>query len=164
MASRKMGILACVGAVLLLVLALVMAAGQPAHSAPEPEAPTVSDAWIRLPVVAGRPAAAYFTLMGGRGADRLLGVEARAPIRAEMHETIRNGGAMSMAPLKILPVAAKAHLMFAPGGRHVMLFGLPKTAKPGDMIPLTLKFERAGMVRIDAVARSGIDAGAHSHH
>jgi copper(I)-binding protein len=45
-----------------------------------------------------------------------------------------------------------------------MLYGLPRNAKPGDRVPLTLRFERAGAVRIDAVARSGSDAGSHAHH
>lgn len=164
MASRTMGILACVGAVLLLVLALFLATTRSAHSAPAAQPPTVSDAWVRLPVVAGRPAAAYFMLMGGKAADRLVSVQAVAPVRAEMHETVKKGGAMSMLPVASVAVAANGHLMFEPGGRHIMLFGLAKSVKPGDRIPLTLKFERGGVVRIAAVARSGTDAGAHSHH
>ena len=37
--------------------------------------------WVRLPAVAGRPGAAYFTIHGGAQADTLLAVSTPAALR-----------------------------------------------------------------------------------
>src|SRR3546814_16450658 len=50
----------------------------------------VSDAWVRLPAVAGRPAAAYFTVHGYSKDSTLIDVADPVSIRTEMHETMRS--------------------------------------------------------------------------
>lgn len=102
--------------------------------------PTVADAWVRLPAVPGRPAAAYFTARGGDLDVRLSRVESPAAARAEMHQSMANG----MRPLSGVPVRAGAEVAFAPGGRHIMLFDPDPGLKPGDTTPLRLTFERIG--------------------
>lgn len=87
----------------------------------------VDGAWVRLPAVPGRPAAAYFRVMGGRDATRLIGVEVDGARRSELHES-GNGG---MRRLADLPIPADTIVEFGPGGRHVMLFGLDPRLKAG---------------------------------
>lgn len=164
MVARRMGLAACVLAVLLLAVALVSGAlAQPTPTA----GPQVSDAWIRLPAVAGRPAAGYLMIMGGADADRLTGVTSPLAARVEMHETRAQGGAMRMLPVKSLDVAARSHIMFAPGAKHLMLFGLSPAAKSGTKIPLTLTFTNGGPVTVEATARAAGEAPSspgHGHH
>ena len=157
--AKRMGAVACALAVLLLAVALVT--GSLAHSAPAELA--VTDAIIRLPVVPGRPAAGYFMIRGGVQPDRLLSV-ASPLARIEMHETMSHGGAMRMVPLKSVPVAAGRQLAFANGGKHLMIFGLPTSLKPGDRLKLTFTFEKAGAVPVEAIARSAVDAASHAHY
>ena len=158
---KRMGWAACALAVLLLGLAVVT--GGLARSA-EIERPAVSMAAVRLAPVAGRPAAGYFMIMGSRKADRLLGVDAPKPIRVEMHETKMAGGAMTMAPLASLAVGPNAHIMFEPGGKHLMLYDVPATVKAGGKIKLTFRFEKTGPVTVDADVRSAGDAvPSHNH-
>lgn len=109
-----------------------------------------SDAWVRLPAVAGRPGAAYFTLHGGDKADTLLAVSTPAALRAELHETMDHQGTKSMRPAGDVAVPAKGRVEFAPGGRHVMLFDLGPNVRPGTRIPLALAF--AGGKRIEVQA------------
>lgn len=106
----------------------------------QPAEPALEKAWIRLPAVAGRPGAAYFTLKGGRVADKVVGVSSRAAKRAELHETTKQNGVNSMQPLGELALGAAENVVFAPGGKHVMLFDLAASVKAGDRIPLTLSF------------------------
>jgi len=40
-----------------------------------------------------------------------------------------------------------------PGSFHVMLFGLTRDLKTGDMVDFTLQFEKAGSVSIKAQVR-----------
>ncbi|NIJ19666.1 hypothetical protein FHS95_001335 [Sphingomonas naasensis] len=123
---------------------LLAGCGQPAELGAD-------KAWVRLPAVAGRPAAAYFTLHGGAQADTLLAVSTPAALRVELHQTTDHQGVKSMQPIHDVPVPAKGAVEFAPGGRHVMLFDIGPGVKPGTRIPLALAF--AGGKRIEVQAQ-----------
>lgn len=101
----------------------------------------VEDAWVRLPAVPGRPAAAYFNVEGGPQARTLHRVTADQAVRAEMHESMAKGAATTMRPIEAVPIAAGREVRFEPGGRHVMLFDLDRRAKPGTTTMLTLTFD-----------------------
>jgi len=104
----------------------------------QPKAVSVDKAWIRLAAVPSNPSAAYFTLKGGPKDATLTGVSTVAAMRSEMHESMNAGGMMSMAPLKLVALRAGGEVKFAPGGKHVMLYGLKATA--GGAVPLTFTF------------------------
>jgi hypothetical protein len=161
--DRNLGIAACVTALLLLVAAAI---GGRALAAP-PTPPAVTSAWIRLPVVAGRPAAMYATIRGGPLADRLIAVEGPKSARFELHANTADNGVMRMKPLVGLPVNAGQKIEMKPGGMHVMVFGLPDT-KPDTRVPLTFVFEKAGRVAVSAHAMSAtapeMKPGEHAHH
>lgn len=102
--------------------------------------PRATQAWVRLPAVAGQPAAAYFTVSSG-SADRLVKVETALAERAELHESMAGAhGMMTMKPLAGVDVPAGGAVTFAPGGRHVMLFGLDPQVKAGTGVPLRFGF------------------------
>lgn len=107
---------------------------------PSPEAKpglTLSDGRLTMPAVMGNPGAAYFTLKnGGDKPATLAAVFIDGAEKAEMHET--KGG--SMAPLTALEVKAGEEVKFAPGGKHVMAFGLKPDLSPGSSVELTLTF------------------------
>lgn len=126
--------------------AAAAALAAPAYAA----APMVNDAWIRLPAVPGRPAAAYFSIMGMGTADRLVEVSSPLATRAEMHTMSMDAGVMKMLPLPVIDIPARGTIAFAPGGRHVMLYTLMPAAKPGSPLPLALRFEKAGTILVNA--------------
>ena len=105
------------------------------------EAPSASDAWVRLAAVPGRPAAAYFTLHGGAKPAVLAQVSAPGVGRIELHESRMTGnGMMAMDALANVPVPAGGTVAFAPGGNHAMLFDVPANLTPGGSIALTFRF------------------------
>ena len=118
---------------LLLVPAIVAVS-----ACQQPQGVTAGKAWIRLAAVSSNPSAAYFTLKGGPKDMTLIGVSTTAAVRSEMHESMNTGGMMSMAPLKLVALRAGGEVAFAPGGKHVMLYGLK--AAPGATVPLTFTF------------------------
>ena len=72
-----------------------------------------------------------------------------------MHQSmVMNGMAMMHAVPEGVAVPAKGKAVLAPGGYHLMLIGLKAASKAGDTIPLTLKFARAGQVKIDLAVRT----------
>lgn len=90
-----------------------------------------------LPAVPGNPGAAYLTVANGNTSEATVAaVYVSDAERAEMHET--KGGAM--APLRTVPVPAGQSVAFAPGGKHVMVFGIAESVKPGGAAELTLTF------------------------
>jgi len=113
-------------------------------------APMVHDAWVRLPAVPGRPAAAYFTIMGMGTADRLVEVSSPLATRTEMHTMAMDAGVMKMLPLPVVAIPARGNVAFAPGGNHVMLYTLMPAAKLGTPLPLALRFEKAGIILVNA--------------
>ena len=152
-----------------LLLAAAAALLAPAALAAAPAAPvTVTAAWVRLPAVPGRPAAAYFTLTGGAVAARLTGVASPAAKRAEMHRSATADGIASMAAVAEVAIPPRAIVRFASGGYHVMLFGLDSKLRPGQPVPLTLRFAGGGTTTVaaKAVAAGGDDgmAGMHGMH
>ena len=109
-------------------------------SCSQPNELSVDGAWVRLGAVAGRPAAAYFTVHGGPAPATLISVTTDVAIKAEMHETMAKDGVTSMAPLTRVEIPANTDVAFAPGGRHVMLFDMNSGIKPADRVMLTFAF------------------------
>ncbi|UAJ11468.1 copper chaperone PCu(A)C [Glacieibacterium megasporae] len=106
----------------------------------------------------GRPAAGYFTLETRAAPIELIAVE--SPLaRIEMHGMSMAGEVMRMDRLPSVRVAANERMRFAPGGRHLMIFNLPSTFKPGETVPLMFRFNGGTMIKVEAVASAaGADA------
>lgn len=119
---------------------------------------TVDNAAVSLPVVSGRPGAAYFTVRGGAQATTLVAVSSPAAIRAEMHEMKHEGEMMTMAPLKDVAIPAGSTVEFKSGGKHVMLFDLSPALRSGDTIPLRLSFADGRTIEVKAAARAAGDS------
>jgi hypothetical protein len=145
----------------LLVVALAGGSGLviPAK-AQETAAPRVSGAWLRLPAVAGRPAAGFFEAAAAPG-DALVGVSSPLAGRIEMHSMTNVDGVMRMRAEPRFAVPESGTLAFAPGGSHLMLFDLAGSVKPGDRVPLELRFASGAKVSVDAEAKPA--GTAHSH-
>lgn len=138
-----------------LILAALLAA--PALAGPAIE---VTEAWAR-PSIPNRPGAAYLEIRNaGDAPDRLVGVRAAGAEAAELHEARQKDGMMTMAPVEAIEVPAGETVKLAPGGFHVMLFGLAKPLAEGDTLGLTLEFEQAGEIAVAApVMRGGMGTG-----
>jgi len=110
----------------------------------------VDKSWVVLAAVPGNPAAAYFTIHGGPQANALISVSVEPAIKSEIHESVSKDGMMTMAPLDSVPVPAKSTVVFAPGGKHVMLFELRSTVKPGGTLQLQMNFSGGDKLLVDA--------------
>lgn len=155
--ERVIGWGACVMAVVLLVAALV-------GSRVEAATPLRAErAEVALATVPGRPAAGYFALSGGPATL----VSAASPLaeRIEMHSSSMAGGVMSMDKLPAVMVRAGRPVTFAPGGSHLMIFGLAASVKPGSTVPLLLRFADGQTLRVEARAVApGMAMEMHEGH
>lgn len=132
--------------------------------APEEPRVEVTNAWVRLPAVPGRPGAAYFTMSANNDPNRLAGVASPRIERIELHGSGMEGGMMRMAPLGPGETTfdQDGQLVFEAGGKHAMLFGLDPALRPGDRVALTFQFEPASPVTVEAQVVSAGDAAPES--
>jgi periplasmic copper chaperone A len=137
-----------------------------------PKQQQIEQAWVRLPAVAGNPAAAYFTIRGGSVADRLMSVSSPLAVRAELHDMSMEGGAstgsegsmMKMAAIEGgVELAKNATISFAPGGKHVMLFDVSPQASAGRKIPLNFAFASGVTLTHEADLVAAGDDEPHAH-
>jgi copper(I)-binding protein len=127
-----------------LTLLLTLAAPVHAQTAPKVEA-----AWAR-PTVAGQSGGGGFLkITGGSVNDRLVSASAGVSKVVELHTMEMDGNVMRMRPIDAIEVPAGATVELKPGGRHVMFMGLTQALKAGTSFPLTLRFEKAGEVKVD---------------
>lgn len=137
----------------LPILAALAAIALSACSPGAEEAPSgpVENAWVRLPAVDGSPAAAYFTLNGGEDGDTLIAVDSARVATIELHETMSEGGAMRMQPVMSVDVPAGESVVFEPGGKHAMLFGIDTEVTAGTPLELNFRFDSGRDVTVEAV-------------
>lgn len=129
---------------------------------------TVTNAWARATPPGATVAAVYLTLDNSAGQpDRLLSVASPRARSAEVHATFRDGELVRMRKVEPLHVAAGERAVLAPGGTHVMLLGLGTPLVQGERVPLVLRFELAGEIRVEAGVLAGgatSPQAGHEHH
>ncbi len=143
------------------IAAVVLVSCGPAPGAQAP-AITITDAWARPAMMSGdghgmgMNSAVYFVVRNSGGqADRLIGASTAVAGRAELHETREEGGVMRMVPVPAVEIPAGGEVAFRPGGLHIMLMDLKRDLKVGDSFELTLRFERAGELKLSVPVRQG---------
>lgn len=111
----------------------------------------VMDAWAR-PAASGDNGAVYFIISNATDTDdRLLSVSTDVASAAEVHVSMMDSnGVMSMQMQEAFAIPAQQEVIFKPGGLHVMLIGLSQDLNIGDTISLTLNFEAAGSITVQA--------------
>jgi copper(I)-binding protein len=131
----------------------------------------VQDAWVRPAPLEGGNGAAYMVIRNnGTEDDALLSVATDIAQTVQIHETFTMAGEgdqgmgdmgddsdmagemMGMRPVESIPVPAKGSATLEPGGYHVMLMGV-EPLEVGQKVTLTLTFEHAGTVQVEAEVR-----------
>jgi len=144
-------------ATVLLCLASIAGAG-PAGEL------VVKDAWARATPPGAGVAAAYLTIVGGAEDDRLVGVRSEVAAMAQVHSVTEVDGVARMREAGRVEVAARATLVLAPNGLHVMLMNLSRPLVAGERFIVTLTFARAGARDVSVVVIAPDQAAPPAHH
>lgn len=156
--------------ILITVLTVLTLAAAQCGSAPAPQ-PAVSDE-PQINIVdsfarASQPnGAVYLTLINEGGvADTLVSAQTDTADAAELHETkVDDRGVAKMTPLDALELPAGQSVKLEPGGKHLMLIGMPEGVAVGDKISLTLNFEKSGPQTIEVEVTEGSTAMGQMEH
>ena len=143
----------------IVLLALIIFTQNPANAADSVNAGdlVLSAGWSRASTGVKRPGAAFLSITNtGSADDRLIAAHTPAAKRAELHHHTMKNGVMKMRQVKALDIPGRDMTMLKPGSFHIMLFQLKSMLKEGDMFPMSLTFEKAGIVKIIVhVAKAG---------
>ena len=137
----------------LLASAALLLALSAAGPAIAQTAPKVEGAWAR-PTVAGQAGGGGFLKITSATADRLISASAPISKSVELHTMQMDGDVMRMREIPAIELPAGQTVELKPGGLHVMFIGLTQTLDNGASFPLTLRFEKAGEVKIDVQVRN----------
>jgi copper(I)-binding protein len=118
--------------------------------------------WTRATPPGAKTGAGFMQLKNAGAADRVVGASSPVAGRVEMHITVREGDVMKMREVQGFDVPATGSFELKPGGAHLMLMDLKRPIKKGEKVPLTLKLEKGGELKVEMVAEAA-GARAPSH-
>jgi len=116
---------------------------------------------LRTPFVGADadPTAAYVVIHNAGGGDTLIGASTPAAATVEIQQ--RQGTTETdpgvLVTVDRLTVAGYSDTRLQPGGSQLLLTGLTRPLAPGDTVELTLQFEGAGTMTVEAEVASYLD-------
>lgn len=118
----------------------------------------VEDAWIRwLP--ANLPAAGYATIKNlGDVAQILIGASSATFGEVSLHQNRIQGGYVEMLEVQRITIDPHSTLSLAAAGFHMMLMQPTKPLKPGDRVPITLRFAGGSTLTVEFEVRKPASA------
>jgi copper(I)-binding protein len=119
----------------------------------------VEHAWIRwLP--ANLPVAGYATIVNdGDGVARLTEVGSPDYASVMLHRSRLAQGDSTMEMVDHLDIPAHGSVKLAPGGYHLMLSHATHPVKPGDKVPMRLRFADGSVLQVDFSVRPANASG-----
>jgi len=125
----------------------------------------IEEPWIRATTPGAKVAAGYMTIRNKSAQpERLVGGSSPVAARVETHIHIKEGDVVRMREVKGYDIPANGVFELKPGGAHLMLVDVKRPLKEGDKVPLVLKFEKSGEVKVDFEVRPLVSAHKeHSH-
>lgn len=134
----------------------------------------ISQPWARATAPGAASGGGFLAIDNKGPTDRLVSASAAVADSVELHTMSMEGNIMRMAKLERgIEIPATGKIELKPGGLHIMFIGLKAPLKQGESFPLTLKFEKAGEIRVDVKIESlgaaaptgdaGMDHMKHAH-
>jgi len=125
---------------------------------------SVEKPWSRATPPGAKVGAGFMQLRNAGAAERVVGASSPVAGRVEMHITVRDGDVMKMREVKSFEIPAGGGFELKPGGAHLMLVDLKRPLKKGEKVPLTLKLEKGGELKMElSVEEMGARQPAHWH-
>jgi periplasmic copper chaperone A len=165
-------------AILAVAMLLIVAGAAVAHEY-SAKGVTVTHPWARATPGGATIGSAYLEVKAERGkGDRLIGARSPAAGTVELHNHVMEGGIARMRRVDAIAVPGGTSVVLRPSGYHLMLTNLKAPLKEGDLVKITLVFEKAGAIELeatvepigatgphgfDAQPKTGAPAGAHKH-
>ena len=146
----------------IVLASLLVAVGRAAAHEYTASGITVAHPWARATPGGAKVGGAYLEIKAAAGtSDRLVAVKSPAAGAAELHNHIMEKGIARMRRVDAIAVPAGKSVVLKPGGYHLMLTDLKAPLKEGDLLKLTLVFEKAGEIEVEATVEPLGAMGPH---
>ena len=121
--------------------------------------------WAKTSLEGVPNSAAYMTITNtGETDDTLVAAAADVSKAVELHTMSMEDGVMRMRQLEDgVPLPASETVTLQPGGLHVMLIGLNDRLEKGESFAMTLTFEKAGQLEVEAIVEDPQGSRGHDH-
>ena len=118
----------------------------------------IESPWLLEPPPGPGNAAIYFGLRNTGTTEVVLrGATVEGAASAAIHQHSMSEGMMHMGPAGPLPIKAGGALLLAPGGYHLMVFGLQPRPVAGAQLPFCLEFEGGARVCAEAMVKGLVE-------
>ncbi|MEE9327272.1 MAG: copper chaperone PCu(A)C [Cocleimonas sp.] len=103
---------------------------------------SIENTYVRE-VPPGQMTSAFFMILKNDSDKNIALIKASSDVakNVEIHEHIHEDGMMKMRQIEKVILNAKSTTKLKPGGYHIMLIGLTRKIKAGDIIAITLEFD-----------------------
>ena len=138
-------------ALLLPALLLSLATPNLAHAQAANRLVEITDAWVRLPTEGGGPATAYFSIFNkSHEEDHLVRVTSTVAERSTLQRMRIENFRAVFDTVPRISIDAVDRLRLKPGDYQVTLQQLTRPLRVGESVLLTLTFQRAGRLEVNA--------------
>jgi hypothetical protein len=121
----------------------------------------VKDAHVRATPPMMKNTAAFMMIMNKTDKDvEIVSAKSNVAKNVELHTHENVKGKMKMYQVEKVDVKANAHVMFQPGGFHVMFLGLSKALKVGDSVDFSLVLSNGEEIKVTAPVKK-VMTGMH---
>lgn len=121
---------------------------------------TISGAYTRATVPGQAAAGGFMKITSNGAADQLISASAPISNDVQLHTMKMDGNVMQMREVKQIDVPANGAVELKPGGLHLMFMNIKAPLKAGEMVPVKLKFAKAGEVEVKMPVNA---SGGHGH-
>lgn len=116
---------------------------------------TVSQVWAKQSIPGAENGAAYLTITNQSEQPLyVIGASTEVARAVEVHEHIHEQDVMRMRRVPELEIPANKTITFAPGGLHLMMFGMKEPLTPGQTFEIQLLFKGGHTETVVAEVRS----------
>lgn len=135
----------------LMLVAMVCAMPWVAHAQSSKPKIEIHDAWARLAAEGVNDTTAYAEIINlTDNTDRLLGASSPWADRVVFEKYEMVGYDMVAKVVPSIKIGVRKTVKLRPGEYHIKLLGLTQKLVPDQKIPITLRFQNAGRVEMEA--------------
>ena len=133
--------------ILIILIAYSALNAQAMNSEKQKASVDVLDSWIRLTPPVATNSAAYFTLQNNTELPvTVIEVSTAIAEKAAMHDVEIKNSMVRMVHLPKLTIPAGGKVVFAPGGKHLMLINLTKKIEPNQEVIVIFKLDNGDKI------------------
>ena len=121
---------------------------------------TVNGAYTRATVAGQAAAGGFMKITSSGAADQLISATSPVSNDVQLHTMKMDGNVMQMREVKQIDIPANGTVDLKPGGLHLMFMNIKTPLKAGDLVPVKLKFAKAGEIEVKMPVNL---PGSHGH-